>query len=174
MKGLASAMAVVFASVAVAFAQPPQGEERSLLAIGPVSVVVTPPPPEAQREGLTQSSLQTAVELRLRRDRIPVLSLVDNMTAAVRATSGEWPLRHAVLWVAMDFAPISGGYAYSVTVEVTHLITIRISGQIITATIWNKGSFGTVPTGRVRTLQEYVLGHVDQFSNDYLAVNGTP
>ena len=63
---------VVLMSVALRIGGQAASERETLKGLGPIRVVVEELGSDAERDGLTQRMLQTAVELRLRQNGIPL------------------------------------------------------------------------------------------------------
>ena len=144
-------------AVTAAHAQP-DGERASLTGIGPVGVLVEELDPEHERDGLTVELLRTGVESRLRQHGILLGEPFVNPTLYVSVD--------AVRWLAEP------SYVYSANLEVRQIVQIRATKRVVYgATTWNHGVIGTIQASRLRDIRETVLDLVDEFSEDYLAVN---
>ena len=160
MRNMPSAVVVLGVMLmTVAVAQGQSLAQESLREIGPVRVYVAPIDSEAERDGLNRQSLQTAVELRLRQSRIPV-----NNESEVS------------LWVLLNTTKDDDGlYACSLGVSLQQAVTVASNGVVLFGTTWKSNrSVGMGGANNLRQLREFVLDQVDEFSNDYLAVNPSP
>jgi hypothetical protein len=153
---------VVFLNVS--FAQRPCKEEETLRGLGGVRVVIESIDPEAERDGLTESLLQTRVELKLRMASIKVFTEEE-------ATQSNAPYLYVqVLTMKHSERPI---YAFAIDVELKQGVLLSENPQCATvAPTWEAaGRVGTVGERNVRTICENVEELVDEFINAYLAVN---
>ena len=147
----------ILLTTAVALAQT-DPERDSLRGIGPIAVGVENMYPETERDGLTQRGLQTAVELRLRRNGIPL----------------DDTFRYFYVRVTTLKNDAGGFYAFNLTAELKQPVTASNGVVIIAATWATPGLLGMVRTENLRDVRDDVLDAVDEFSNDYLAVNPSP
>ncbi len=131
-------------------------QRDTLEGLGPIRVVVNS---DAERDGLTEQILQTAVELRLRQNDIPL----------DEDASFDRYLYVNVNTVVND----TGLYAYAVQVALKQRASLS-NGFTVRAATWDTGYVGMVGKNNLRTVREDVLDLVDRFSNDYLAVNAAP
>ncbi len=149
-------LATLVAIALAGFAVPATAQERdNLTGIGPVRVQIVDINPDAARDGLTTTMLQTTVELRLRQNSVP-------LDDAARP------------YISVYLIVTKGGglYAFSLSVSLLTAVQVVATGRITDAPIWTKDSVGTVGADNVRQfVREAVLNYVDEFSNDYLAVN---
>jgi hypothetical protein len=116
---------------------------------------------EAERDGLTKDAIRTAAELRLRRHRLPLTDR-DGTPA---------------LYVAVDSVKHPYGHAYSLTVKFRQLASLVLrssDSRPLSAVTWEAGFVGTIGAEELRNLIEDVERLIDEFSNDYLAVNPLP
>ncbi len=152
-------LATLVAIALAGFAIPATAQERdNLTGIGSIIVVVETIGSDAERDGLRRTMVQTAVELRLRRNGIPVADAAPSALFVAVNT-----LRHSEL---------DGAYAFCVKVRLVTAVQVEATGRtVVGATIWSVNAVGLVGTSNARTLRDSVLELVDQFSNDYLAVN---
>lgn len=127
--------------------------------------------------GITENQIRTDVELRLRKAGIRVLSQSESFN-----TPGE-----PYLYIKIGIVNIqtSGdnfrfGYAYDITVSLEQdvLLERKIMAdkntpvQIpISAATWERGTLGVLPKADVRSIRDDVNDYIDQFINDFLAVN---
>ena len=125
----------------------------ALRGIGAVGVAILL---DAKEGGLTEDRLRTTVELGLRRNGIATGS------------------RLTILNVVITTVGLSGERAYAVLIEVylTEPVTILANDLAINAPIWRIRWVGVMSEDiLVRNVLEKVEEYVDDFSNDYLAVN---
>ncbi len=129
-----------------------------LKGLGAINVLVEGFKPEVERLGLTRQTLQTDVELLLRKYGIEVDK--SNMFNC--------------LYINVAVLPSDLGFvAYSITVEFCDAVipvrnpTIRI----IDAIVWKTGSVGLATKKNIRDIREGVEDDVKKFINDYLAAN---
>ena len=140
----------------------PSEEQRAALMreqlrdLGPIKIDVSVTGADAERYGLTQQMLKTAVELRLRRNGIPI-----------RDEPGP------TLGIHVQALKIGFGnnvsYAFCFGADLHRLV--RLPSSELSVIIWNVSNMAVRPQERVRSIRDLVLDHVDSFSNDYLAVN---
>ena len=157
---------------------------ESLKGIEGVGVVVECLRPEAKEGGLTEQQLQTDVELRLRKAGVRVISFEET---PLRAPGSPF------LYVAVNIRPKAVTYLkeaiphrskqlpiypYGLDVEFRQAVTVVRDPSITvsTATTWISGRiFGgvSIVTADLMRLQirDHVAAEVDEFINDYLAVN---
>ena len=157
MRTLCRVVLLFFVAITVAFPATAQSSKRdALTGIGPIRVVIEGISlPSVDQGRLSDTMLQTAVELRLRQNDVPVDDeVVPYLYVRVNAvTTGD------------------GLYGYGIDVELKTIVQIEATGREAWATIWDMGSAATIGGNHLRDLRDTVLDHVDQFSNDYLAVN---
>lgn len=121
----------------------------------------------AESRGLTESQLQTDVELRLRKAAIRVLTIEE------RKSAGEG---RAMLYVNVKLVsgdePLDGVYAYSLSVEVwQQVLLVTPPFAKVLAISWHTEVTGIVGKVHLGKLREDVGDLVDKFINDYLAAN---
>jgi putative peptidoglycan binding protein len=137
----------------------------TLRGLSGVAVIVESMDPEAERDGLMKSQVQTEVELRLRQAGIRVLSREDRLT-----TPGK-----PFLYINIHASKRSdiNLYAYYVTVELNQSAWLDRDPAIDVpaATTWSISGGGSVGGQRLRSVREDVLDYVDRFINAYLAEN---
>jgi hypothetical protein len=120
----------------------------------------------AEMRGLTESQLQTDVELRLRKAGIRVLTLSE-----VKAVDAH-PTLYVNLHLVSQDPPFDGAYVFHLSVDVrqTVLLVTPPSSKNFACT-WETATTGTVGLQRVGDLRGRVGDLVDQLINDYLAAN---
>lgn len=140
-------------------------QKETLRGLKGVHVLIETIARDAQRDGLTRSSLQTDVELKLRTAGIRVV------TSEERFEEPGWPS----LYVNVNALASSTGnsYAYSIRVGLDQEVSLWRKPTIrATATTWISASVGIVGVNRMRAaVRESVSDQVDEFLNNYLAVN---
>jgi len=135
-------------------------DRESLKGLRTVRVVVERIEPAAERQGLSSASVQTDVELKLRQAGI-----------AVESSARAWIYVNVnVLVPSQQYAPL----AYCVQLDLHQSAALTRNPQIVvTAVTWQgTGAVGIVPVGQLSRVRESVRDMVEQFINDWLAVNG--
>lgn len=131
-----------------------------------VRVLVEKLTPEVEKYGLTSQQLQTDVELRLRQNGIRVLSGQEQFS-----TPGM-PYLYVNVGITMrDDIPLA---VFVISVELNQNVFLaRDTTKLCIASTWDtKGVVGSVGLDKIETtIREDVIDNVDQFINDYLAVN---
>jgi hypothetical protein len=165
-------LTAVVLAVGVASSVVAQGDDehsrQTLAGLRGVHVDVWGVREDAQRHGLSETQLQTDVELRLREAGIEVLSMDDLLrTAGV-------PVLHVTAGTMHLSDSMSGVYAYCVSVELeqgTHLA--RTPSVHVIGRTWNAtGMFGVVGANHLEErVRRDVRDLTDQFINAYLAAN---
>lgn len=117
---------------------------------------------DAKKAGLTQSILKTDVELKLRKAGIRVLTKDE-----IYLTPG---VPHLYVNVRAIKPKTIRGFVYSARVEFAQRVILPRNRSIETeALTWTDSFIGITPD--LRDVREVVGDLVDQFMNDYLAVN---
>ena len=161
-----SVMALAFMLVHVSPALSDSPRRRATLAgLTGVGVVVEAMDPDAEKDGLTTSTLRTEVELKLRQAAIRVL------TEAERAVAPGSPFLY--LRVATMKSDGVGLYAVDIDLELTQEVRLTRNPAIISlATTWSAPGWVVIIGSRnLSKVRETVRDVVDQFLNDYLAAN---
>ena len=136
-----------------------QGSQReSLRGIGGVTVNVLLSS-TARRSGLTDSRLKTIAELGLRKNGISIGSSAFELTVNVTAIESQLVSGRSL------------GYTAFIEVFLDGLVTILVNDSETIAQIWGKGRLFLTDENFVREVGEVVEEFIDEFSNDYLAVN---
>jgi len=156
------ALAVGF--VASAVAADTELERRMLAGLAGVYVLVGDMKPDAEKDGLAGSTLQTDVELKLRQAGIRVL------------TSGEWlaaPGNPSLYLFVGTVKNETGLYAYYINLELHQEVRLTRNPAITSlATTWHAPGFvGIVLDRNLSKVRDGVRDVVDQFLNAYLAAN---
>ena len=151
-------LAVALLLLAVpAWAADDEEERASLKGVDSCAVVVEGIPPDAERDGLPRSQLQTEVEVRLRQAGIKVVASSLYM-----------------LYVNVDTLKNNmGSYAYNIHVSFEQPVTLLRDPKLVQtfATTWSVGSIGTVGSDRLGDVRSDVRDHVDKFIAAYLEQN---
>ena len=147
----------------VATAKTSRQERASLKGVGPIWVVVEDLPADVKSSGVTDDSLQTQVELNLRRARIRVTTeQAYGKAAGVRGVLGV-----SVMIRKCSSAPIWFG---AISVVLSQVVTLQ-SGAPSPAVTWQNRSIFVLGNDRLLTLPKFLQPHIDSFVNDYLAAN---
>ena len=138
------------------------GAERSLKGLTGVEVVVSDPDADERRAGLTKAVLKTAVELRLRRNGIKVLS----KGAALKTRA------MAEIYIEINNHHSGDGLvAVAFIFELRQAVTTK-HGQRVMGATWSRGSVAAVGRSKFkRASLESIADFTDQFSNAYLKAN---
>ncbi|MGD0829170.1 MAG: hypothetical protein ABSA09_13960 [Desulfobaccales bacterium] len=137
-------------------------EQKALVGLKGVNVLVEAMHPEAERLGLTRDQIKTDVELRLRKAGVRVLTEEE-----VFKMPGMPYLYVRVGTLAAQDIPI---IAFSIRVELKEWgrFTGGFEGF---GGLWDTTSLGTVGTKNIRKIRESLGDLVDDFINNYLAAN---
>lgn len=136
----------------------------TLVGLQGVHVVVEEMRPEAEKYGLSEQSLQTDVELRLRQYGVRVFSQEESMRTPGRP------------WLYVNVNPLMSETIAAVSISITikeDTFLQRNKATVVKAATWSTGSVALLGLGRLNTLREDVRDKVDQFINDYYAANPT-
>jgi len=140
----------------------PDQQKELLRGLSGMYVTVEDLRADAERDGLRRSAIQTDVELRLRTHRIKVITREE----AIATPSFQ------NLYILVNTGKVGDIYTYSINMSVIQLVTLW-NGNTTFAPTWKTiGRIGMVGSSNLPTLREEVRDLVDQFINDYLAVNG--
>ena len=160
-----SVMALAFMLVHVSPALSDTPRERATLAgLTGVEVAVEPMDPDAEKDGLAQSTLRTDVELTLRQAGIRVL------TSDGRLAAPGMPYLYLSVGTAKNEP---GFYAYDIDLELKQEVRLTRNPAITSmATTWSApGWVGAVGSRNLSKVREGVRDVLDQFLNAYLAAN---
>ena len=139
-------------------------EKETLRGLTGVQVVVEDLRPEVERRGLTRDQIQTDVELRLRRNKIRVLSTDESFI-----TPGKpW------LYVSVTVGPCEESLfaAFNISLELKQQVILeRDQTKVPFAITWIKWGVGAESVNNLQSIRDWVKEYVDIFSNDFLAVN---
>jgi hypothetical protein len=140
-----------------------ESARKSLKGLTGVYVLIEDLGPNKQEVGgLTTSQLQSDVELKLRKVGIRVL------------TKEEWSATKGSPYLYVRISPVvqPDFYAYSIEVELKQVVVLLRAPIYVSGATWSTGSAGSVgKTNFVKGLRDSVGDLIDQFINDYLAVN---
>ena len=128
-----------------------------------VQVVVEPLKPDAEQDSLTESQLQTDVELRLRKAGIRVLTRQERLATP----GGPFLYVNVNTWKSPPGFP--GVYIYAFEVRLTQRVVLERDIDIAThAGTWTASAVGKVGAARLRDIREHVGDIVDAFINDFV------
>ena len=166
-------MLLLFARVCV-FAQSNDPLERETLkGLSGVYVFInlTEGSPSLEKDGLTESQIQTDLEIRLRKAGIRVLTVEEAkdlprrpaLSVALLASKNE----------ALTKIIGENVYAFAIQVEFKQTGTLYHStdNKVFLVTTWSDSAVGMTTKRNIRTIREGIGDHVDKFTNDYLAAN---
>ena len=165
-------LTVVVGLVSPTLARERYGERESLAGLAGVYVLVEDMAPDVERNGLTRSTLQTDVEVKLRQAGIRVLGLTDMVDTELAIALGSPFLYLRVVAGRVDEFPL---YAVSISLELSQQVMLNrkttIGPRILVAPTWRTSWVGVVGTKMLHQVRESVRDQVDQFVNAYLAAN---
>jgi hypothetical protein len=140
--------------------------KESLRGLKGIVVTVNDVSTEVEHDGLTKSKLQTDIELKLRQAGIRVLSFQE-WEHAKDQTIG-W----LDLYVGALRSDTRSFYACSVRLKLMQSVSlVRDSSKLTFATTWSTGSVGIYGISNIAKIRSEVADKVDEFINNYLAVN---
>lgn len=144
-----------------------EAKRGSLRGLKGVGVVVEALQPEAEREGLTKSQLRTDVELALRQAGIRVLSEEESL-----AEPGGPYLYINLNTVKSEVLYAFVSYSFSLQISLRQDATLTRDPSIkVNAMTWQTSVLGSVSAANLQDLRKTLRDSLDQFINDYLAVN---
>jgi hypothetical protein len=137
-------------------------QQKALVGLRGVFVLVADMKPEAERLGLTPAQIKTDVELRLRKAGIRVLAKEE-----CEETPGM-----PFLYVDLHTAFRQGSYPVTFLIQIKLMEWVTLArGFGIYGAIWSTSGHGGAGVSNAREMRGYVGDTVDQFINDYLAAN---
>ena len=163
-----SVMALAFMLVHVSPALSDSPRQRATLAgLTGVGVVVEDMDPAAEKDGLTESTLQIEVELKLRQAGIRVLTSDER-----RAAPGN-PYLYLRVGTFKNAQSDMGLYAFVVNLQLMQEVRLTRNPAITSLAItWDaEGWVGIVGSRKLSQVRERVRDVVDEFLNAYLAAN---
>ncbi|MGA9754851.1 MAG: hypothetical protein WBV23_06880 [Desulfobaccales bacterium] len=138
-------------------------EQKALVGLKGVHVLVENLKPEIERLGLIRDQIQTDVEMRLRKAGARVLT--------EKESQGTPGMPYLYVNVNAVTKPGSTFCAYSIKVQLKKKVAIE-SGFKIPGVVWHTtGYAGTCKITNITQIRNLVGDQVDQFINDYLAAN---
>jgi len=141
---------------------------ETLRGLQGVRVTVRPVNADLQRDGITQSKLQTDVELKLRKAGIHVLT-EDEWRHNTTSGGGAWL---EVYVGAVKNTETNMFYACTFQLKLMQPVRLMRDASIKTfATTWSTGSTGIIGLEKMQTVRQEVSDRVDEFLNAYLTVN---
>jgi len=140
-------------------------EQQTLAGLFGVEVVVENMDRDIERDGITEKSLQTTVELRLRQAGIRILSNTERLRAPGN------PYLYLDIQTLKDRN--ENFYAYSIELKLNEIVRLDRNPNVMeSATTWHaRGRIGLVGVQRLQALRRSVGEMVNQFINAYLAAN---
>jgi hypothetical protein len=136
-------------------------QQKALVGLKAVYILVMTPKPEAQCLGITIDQIKTGIELRLRKAGIRML------------TEKEWlgSPDYPHLSVTINAIKRGGSYSYMVQLYLSEFVTLA-RGNRVNGMIWQTYRVGSGDKQNTEIkIQEQVGDMVEQFINDYLAAN---
>ncbi len=112
----------------------------------------------AKSDGMDESTLQTAVELRLRAAGIKIAPVPEI----------EFPMLHVRV---VCFKAEKNDPSYAVTVRVALDARVLYRFNRFFAEIWSDDTLGVVGSQRIEAVKDWTANLVDRFANDYLKAN---
>ncbi len=135
--------------------------QKALVGLEGVQVVIEGPGTEAERLGLSKNQIKADVERRLRKAGVRVLTNQEEVE-----TPGT---PHLYVKISTGINQ-TGILAYSINVDLIEIVT-RFTGETAFATVWEKGEAGSVGLNNINQIQPRIDNLIDKFINDYLAAN---
>lgn len=153
----AALLAVSFLVVVTATGSGDKSDRATLKGVSAFSVLVEGLNLDLERYGVTKKQLQTTVELRLRKAGLPVSDGVTSPYLYIKVNS-----------------MIHGGGTASISINVSFVQAVRLDRDptlSTLATTWDAGGMASSGVRRLSEVMDHVGDLVDQFANDFLAVN---
>jgi hypothetical protein len=160
-KGLGAALALMVLLALPGVSHALTLDQRALVGLEGVQVVVEGPGLEAERLGLSKNQIKTEVEQRLRQAGVRVLTNQEEVETPGR------PQLDVKIGASISKMGI---IAYSINVDLFEIVTL-FTGETAFATVWEKGEAGSVGLNNINQIQSRITILVDKFINDYLAAN---
>ena len=164
------ALSLITVLLVAATAATSQGDDKysreSLRGLKGVEVVVENLNPDAERDGLYKTSIQTDVELRLRQAGIKVLTQTEAL-----AVPGM-PYLYICISMFRD-ADRPKVYIYSDHVGLRQTVRLERDPSIrnVFAATWTTDGVGIAGTAKFSIVRDTIKDDVDKFINAYLSVN---
>jgi len=140
-------------------------QRKTLAGLQAVYVTIETLDSEVERDGLSESAIQTDVELKLRQAGIPVL------------THEQWLRTPGKAWLYLNVNVHKeqswGGYVYGIKLHLIQEVTLTRAPRTITdAATWEAvGKVGIAGQARLSSIRDSAKDMVDQFINAHLAAN---
>jgi hypothetical protein len=160
-KGLGAVLALVVLLALPGVSHALTLDQKGLVGLEGVQVVVEGPGLEAERLGLSKNQIKTDVERRLQKAGVRVLTNQQEV---------ETPGRPQLCVKIGASINKMGIFAYSINVDLIEIVTL-FTGETAFATVWEKGEAGSVGLNNINQIQSRISSLVDRFINDYLAAN---
>jgi hypothetical protein len=159
-------MAVLLVAATAATAQDRDYGRETLRGLNGLRVLIGDLKPDAERDGLQKTTIQTDVELKLRLAGIKVLTQTETMAAPGR------PCLH-IRVATLSPEPGPGLYAYFIEASLLQQVRLeRNPSTTFGAVTWFTTSrIGTVGSSNLATIRDAIKEEVDVFINAYLSVN---
>jgi hypothetical protein len=142
----------------------PESDRQSLVGITGVHVGVSGDMPQSVQQNVTQETLQTDVEMRVRKAGIRVMNPKEILQ--VPGTP------HLTLKVTTHEDPEHLFYAFGIELTLVQDVGLVRDTKIVgRAPTWGTGFVGLVGRQSLRDIRFHVWKMVDQFVKDYTAVN---
>jgi len=147
------------------YAQTTESQKNSLLGLKGVMVMVADLDPKIKSDGLTESSIQTDVESKLRIAGIKVLTRDENLKEP----------GNPYLYIKVN-SHTSGNrvHAFQISIKLNQTVFLgrNLKIKVVDCTTWFRvGSIGSIGALNVSSLRDDIKDLVDKFTNDYLSVN---
>jgi len=156
-------MICVLLSVKVVYAD--ELGKESLKGLNGVYLIVERLNPDIEKDGLTKNSIKTAVELKLRMAGIKVLTKEEIFK------DPDSPVLHVQV-VSIKERTIDSFYAIGINIELyQHVFLIRDKSIIFHTATWCDKLVVMRLAKEVYSLKDVIKDRIDEFINDYLAVN---
>jgi len=152
---------VVFVWMSLFVSKALGSERENLRGLPGVFVIVEELEPDIQRDGLTDTQLQTDVELRLRKAGIRVLTEKESFNVPGKP----------YLYVQISSLITKGGYAFHILIGLNEQAYFTRNNSLVHAYAWDQAGMGSTSTHDMIYIRQKVGDLVDRFINDYLAVN---
>ncbi|MCA1801609.1 MAG: hypothetical protein LC662_04020 [Rhodothermaceae bacterium] len=155
---------LLFTLAASAFSQTFTGDQKqSLKGLNALLLMVEfTEAATVEADGLKKDELETAIAARLRSSGIRLLSQTE-----WSSTPGVPYLQVLVNTLKSDL----GFYSYKIDVQLNQEIVLKRNNIAMMSTTWNKGALGHIGTTRVPAIRNDIMGYVNEFIQDYRAVN---
>ena len=143
----------------------PLRERESLVGLSGVYLAFEHIDPIVEGLGLTQSAIQTTVELELRKAKIRILTVEES-----RKTPDKAYLYISINTIARD----PGIVAFNVSVSLKQKVQLS-NGKEVFASTWDTASVGTVGSDKIDQIRTGgLVQKLEIFANDFLAANPDP